>query len=90
MSLTCSDKTSISFGVYQNTKTGCITQILADAPPSPQTVDVIAGIETLMEGYISPKPQFKKVWQRDTGFLSHNCKEAKLHIIAYVKLLGNT
>ena len=66
-----------------------VAQILADAPPPPQTVNVIASIETLMQGYISPEPQFKKVWQGDTGFLSHNCKEAKLHIIAYVKLLVN-
>ena len=37
-----------------------VAQILADAPPPPQTVNVIAGIETLMQGYISPEPQFKK------------------------------
>ena len=40
-----------------------VAQILADAASSQQTVNVIAGIATLMQGYISLKTQSEKAWQ---------------------------
>ena len=54
-----------------------VAQILADAAPPPQKVNVNARIATLMQGCISLKPQSEKVWQGDTRVFFDHCKEAQ-------------